>query len=672
VLADAGRAALVLALAASVYAAGAFAVSAQCGDGRVLASARNALYASFVLSLLAAYAMILLLVGHDFSVAYVARNNSTTTPLFYSIISLWAALEGSILFWGLLLTGFSSLVIYRYRDRHPTLMPWVGATLALIAVFFFVVMVVPGNPFERLEPAPSEGPGPNALLQNHPLMGLHPPLLYLGYVGLSVPFAFAIAALVTRQTDVAWLSLVRRWTLVPWTLLTLGIIAGGWWSYEVLGWGGYWGWDPVENASLMPWLTATAFVHSSMVAERRRTLRIWSLVLIIATFELTLLGTFLTRSGVIFSVHSFTQSAIGAFFLAAIAISLSAALLLLVWRWPAIRDEGPPGATISRESAFLFNNLLFVVFTVTVLFGTLLPLGVEALSGERISVGAPWFNRVTIPIAVGLLVLMGIGPALPWGAASWTTLRRRFGVASVVGLLGAVSAWLVGMREPMAAVVAGGAIFVLAVLADELARGARSRARQRREALPVATWRLATRNRRRYGGYLVHVGVLVIAVAIAVSQALASEATVTLRPGQDALVAGYQLTYERLVSEPLADNPSVRETRAEVAYDGRSSGRLAPALRVYPSASQAIGTPAVATRLDHDLYLVLLAYDGPSGEVTLGVYVNPGVVWIWTGGGIIGAGAVFAMWPDRRRERLFGRASQPTPPPAEGERQTAW
>ena len=318
--------------------------------------------------------MVVSLLTHDFSVQYVVRNNATTTPPFYSFISLWAALEGSILFWTLLATGWAALVLWRFRDRLPALMPWVGATLALVAAFFFAVMIWPGDPFVRTTPIAAQGSGPNALLQNHPFMGLHPPLLYLGYTGMAIPFAFGMAALVSRRTDEAWLGIVRRWTLVPWIFLTAGIVAGAWWSYEVLGWGGYWAWDPVENAALLPWLTATAFIHSSMVAERRGTLRVWTHALVIATFVLTLVGTFLTRSGVVQSVHSFTASGIGPWFAGAILLTLAGALGLLVWRLPALGDTRPPGRAISREGAFLFNNVLFLGVTFAVLFGTLYPV----------------------------------------------------------------------------------------------------------------------------------------------------------------------------------------------------------------------------------------------------------------------------------------------------------
>ena len=617
-------------------------------DERVLAAARNAIYATFGLALVASIAMVVSLLTHDFSVSYVARHNSTTTPPFYSVISLWAALEGSILFWGLLLAGYSSLVIYRHRARHRALMPWVGATLAVIGAFFFLVMALPGNPFARVTPVAAEGPGPNALLQNHPFMGLHPPLLYLGYVGLAVPFAFCVAALVTGRTDDGWLAAVRRWTLVPWLFLSLGIVAGAWWSYEVLGWGGYWAWDPVENAALLPWLTATAFLHSSMVAERRGALRIWNAALIIATFQLTLLGTFLTRSGVVASVHSFTQSLIGPFFAAAILVSVTVSLGLLLWRLPSLRDEGTRAAAVSRESAFLFNNVLFLGLTFAVLFGTLLPLGVQVFGGGTISVGAPWFNRVGLPVIAALLFLMGVGPALPWGRASVRTLRDRFVVPLATGIGAVAVALVLGLTSPPALVTIGLAGFAATVVLDEFVRGVRVRSRHRSELPPLAAWRLATRNRRRYGGYAVHLGVVVMAIGVAVSSAASRDTTVVLGEGDSASIGGYTVTVERLVVEPMPANPAVIEARGEVTFAGRATGRASPALRHYPNSQQPIATPAVHTTLTEDLYLTLLSYDEATREVGLQVFVKPLVAWIWVGGGIVGLGGGFAAWPERR------------------------
>jgi len=659
-----GHVAVLVGLALTVYAAAAFLLAARSADARVAASARRAVIGSFVVTLVACVAMVVSLLAHDFSVLYIAENNATTTPPFISAISLWAALEGSILFWALMATGWASLVVWRYRDRHQHLMPWVGATLAAVNAFFFAVMTWPGNPFTRTTPVAAEGLGPNALLQNHPLMALHPPLLYLGYTGLAVPFGFAVAALVTRRLDEEWLRIVRRWTLAPWAFLTLGITVGGWWSYEVLGWGGYWAWDPVENAALLPWLTATAFVHSAMVAERRGGLKIWTLALVVATFVLTLVGTFLTRSGVIASVHAFTQSAIGPWFLVAILLALGAGLTLLVWRLPDLAGGGRPSRLVSRESAFLFNNVLFLGLTFAVLFGTLLPLFVQATSGATISVGTPWFNSVTVPLFAALLFLMGVGPALPWGRASWSTVRDRFSLPIIAAVPVIAAALALGLRSPGPVATLGLAVFVAVILGAEVVRGARARSHHRGEGALTATWRLVTRNRRRYGGYAVHLGVLVMAVAVAVSSGLAVDRTVTLEPGETATIGAYRVTHGRLVVEPLADDARVVETRAEVSFAGPQSGSLRPALRDYPNATSAIATPAVASSLGEDLYVTLLAADPTSGTVTLRLFINPLVAWIWIGGMVVGLGAAFAMWPERRARAVTAETAQPAPAPS--------
>jgi cytochrome c-type biogenesis protein CcmF len=480
-------------------------------------------------------------------------------------------------------------------------------------------------------------------------MALHPPLLYLGYTGMAVPFAFGAAALIPRRLDEEWLRIVRRWTLVPWIFLTLGITAGAWWSYEVLGWGGYWAWDPVENAALLPWLTATAFVHSAMVAERRGGLRIWASALVIATFTLTLVGTFLTRSGVVASVHSFTQSAIGPWFLGAILLALTLSLGLLIWRLPELIGGGRPSGLLSRESAFLLNNVLFLGLTFAVLFGTLLPLLVAATSGDTISVGAPWFNTVNAPIFIALLFLMGVGPALPWGEASWTTLRDRFAVPTILAVAVVAVGLVLGLRNAAALVTLGLAVLVGTIMIDEVIRGARARSRGRGEDPLTATWRLTTRNRRRYGGYAVHVGVLVMAMAVAISSGLATDVTVTIAPGETARIGAYEIRHERLVVEPLADDARVIETRAELSYTGPQTGSLHTALRDYPNSPTAIATPAVRTSLGEDLYVTLLASDPTTQAVSLHLFVNPLVVWIWIGGGIVGIGSTFAIWPECRR-----------------------
>ena len=653
-LASIGHAAVILGLAVSLFAAVSSVLAARSGDIGLAVVGRRSTYVACALSALACGTMVVALLSHDFSILYVARNNATTTPPFYSFISLWASLAGSILFWTLLLTGWASVLLYRYRSAHRALMPWAAATLALVATFFFAVMTWPADPFVSVTPVGPEGNGPNALLQNHPFMGLHPPLLYLGYTGLAIPFGLTVAALVTRRLDGEWLSLVRRWTLVPWIFLTAGIVAGAWWSYEVLGWGGYWAWDPVENAALLPWLTATAFIHSAMVAERGRSLRTWTVILVVTTFVLTLLGTFLTRSGVIESVHSFTQSAIGAWFLAGVLAALVVGASLVVWRLADLAGSGPPPALVSRESAFLLNNLVFAALAFAVLFGTLYPLVAEALSGERLSVGAPWFNRASAPFFAALLFLAGVGPALPWGAASWATVRERFVLPAGVGLGATAVGALVGLREAAPLLTVGLAGFSATALVREVTRAARGRSRSTGAGGIQSVWGIATRNRRRYGGYLAHLGVLVAAVAVAISASGSVEATAVLSPGQSTNLGGYTVTHRALIQEPLAADPRVFETRAQIDVTGPQAGTVSPALRDYPNSVAAIATPTVMTAVGEDFYVTLLAYDPESGAVTLRLLVNPLVAWIWVGGGVVVFGAGFAIWPGRR-------ASAPAP-----------
>ena len=388
-----------LALAAYGMAAAWWGVRARRAE--LVASARVAAYAIFGLMLLANLAMVYALVTHDFSISYVAQVGSRSTPVLFTVISLWGALEGSILFWGLVLASFTAGVAFLHRHRDNDLFPVALGTMLGVGVFFYLLLMGPANPFQAVFPVPADGPGPNPLLQNHYLMAVHPPLLYLGYVGMTVPFAFAVAALATHQTDDRWLRLTRRWTITAWGFLTLAIIAGMWWSYEVLGWGGYWAWDPVENASFMPWLTATAFLHSMMMQERRGMLKVWNVSLIISTFVLTILGTFLTRSGILSSVHAFAEGPIGYWFLAFIAIVLLGSLALVAGRSGDLHSDGRLDSPASRETAFLLNNLVFAAFTFTVLLGTLFPLVAEAARGVRVTVGEPFFNRMAVPAMVG-------------------------------------------------------------------------------------------------------------------------------------------------------------------------------------------------------------------------------------------------------------------------------
>lgn len=590
------------------------------------------------------------LVNHDFSVKYVADVGSRQTPLYYTIISLWSALEGSILFWGFILAGYTAAFVIIHRGRYATITPFVIGTLLAISAFFLFVTAGPGDPFVYLAHPPADGPGPNPLLQNHPMMGLHPPLLYLGYVGLSAPFAIAFGSLLARQTGPAVLGLIRRWALVSWVFVTLGLVAGMWWSYEVLGWGGYWSWDPVENAVLMPWLVTTAFLHSLQVQERRQMLKTWTLSLIVSAFLLSILGTFLTRSGVLNSVHSFTQSAIGPFFLGFLGVVMAVSVGLVVLRRRELAAPGTLDALASRETAFLLNNLLLVALTFTILLGTLFPLIAEAVTGQRLSVGAPYFDRIAVPIAVALLFLMGLGPLLPWGTSRIEeTVSRLFGPAvGAVAVLAVLT--LTGVRGAGALAVFGLAGFVATATLGTFLRDLRSRQRATREPWYIAIPLLTRGNPRRYAGYLAHVGLLFIVVGIAASQTYSTSSERTLRSGQTMRLNGYRLTLAA-VQRQRQSNRTVVRAIVNVGQGNRILGSMAPSVNYYPTAIDPIITPAVHMAASQDLYLVVRAISHPRGgpSVTLQAYTKPLVSWIWLGGAVVGMGAIMALMPRRRR-----------------------
>ncbi|HEX7118748.1 MAG TPA: heme lyase CcmF/NrfE family subunit [Longimicrobiales bacterium] len=656
---------VAVALALSVYGAVAAVVGVRRRRPELVESAKMAVYVNFALLAVANLAMVYALVTHDFSVSYVAQVGSRSTPLHITIISLWSSLEGSILFWGFVLAAYSAAAVWHQRNRPGALVPYATATLLAIGAFFYLLLVGPANPFGRVWPVPADGPGPNPLLQNHILMAVHPPLLYLGYVGMSVPFAFAVGALLSGRLDATWIKLTRRWTITAWMFLSLAIVAGMWWSYEVLGWAGYWAWDPVENASFMPWLTATAFLHSVMVQERRDMLKVWNLSLIMATFLLTILGTFLTRSGIVASVHAFTQGTIGYYFVAFIALGLVFSLVLLTGRGAALRSEGHLDSVASRETVFLFNNLLLTAFTFTVLLGTLYPIVAEALRGVRVSVGAPFFNEMTVPLCVALLFLMGVGPALPWRRAEPELLRRKFLVPLAALLIVAGAAVGLGVREPYSVLAFAFAAFMLASTVGEFAIGVRARMRAHGEFPLVALGRLIGANRRRYGGYIAHLGVVSLAVGIAASSTFRVERDATLRQGERLAMAGYEIRFDELWAQ---NEPHRFVVGADLTIfrDGAEIGALAPRLNFYGDRDEPITTPAVRSRPHEDLYINLMAFQRDGSSATLQVVVEPMIFWIWLGGGIIGLGALVALWPQRRRRTQAPAATPSTAPAGQG------
>ena len=631
-------------------------------------AAYAAVYTNFGLATLSTLAMVYALVTHDFSVSYVAQVGSRATPTFYTIISLWSSLEGSILFWIWVLATYSAAVVWINRRRPGALVPYSAATLLAVGMFFYILLVFPANPFRPVWPVPADGPGPNPLLQNHILMGVHPPLLYLGYVGLTVPFSFAIGAMLSGEVRTSdWMKITRRWTLASWAFLTAAIIAGMWWSYEVLGWGGYWAWDPVENASFMPWLTATAFLHSVMVQERRGMLKLWNVNLVVGTFLLTILGTFLTRSGVIQSVHAFTQGTIGYYFLAFMALIVIVAFALVAGNSEALRgDTGRLDSAKSRETVFLLNNLLLTAFTFTVMLGTLFPLVAEAARGVKVSVGAPFFNKMTIPICVGLLFLMGVGPALPWRRASNDVLKRQLLPPAIVSVIVAVLAVAIGTKDPYAVLTFAFGAFALTANLREYGTGIAARMRSHGEAFHVALARLVAANRRRYGGYLAHIGIVAVAVAIAASATFKIEREATLKPGETLSVGGHTVRLNQVWGreEP---HRAVIGANVSVIRDGREVGQMDPRMNLYPTQEQPVPTPAVRSRPSGDLYINLMAFANDGSNATLRVIVEPLVPWIWAGGGIICLGALISLWPTtRRRAYAVETEREPVAAPSPG------
>lgn len=604
-------------------------------------------------ALVSVAAMEWALLTHDFTIKYVAENNARSTPTLFTITGLWAALEGSILLWALILAGYLSFTAYRFRHRLAD--PMVGWALIVgltVSAFFFLFMAVAANPFTLVSGlAPLDGRGPNPLLQNHPLMAFHPPMLYLGYVGFTIPFSFAMAALITGRFGEGWLADTRRTTLVAWGFLTVGIILGAWWSYEVLGWGGYWGWDPVENASLLPWITGTAFIHSVMVQERRGMLRVWNLSLVIATFALTILGTFLTRSGVVTSVHAFSQSSIGPWLLVFLFIVMASGIGLIAWRADALHAPGRIDSPVSREAAFLANNVLFAGLAFVVLLGTVFPLLAEAVRGSTLSVGAPYFDRMTTPLGLMLLFLMALAPALPWRATSGEVLQNRLLVPAYVGALTMVFTLVVWTRDWATVLGFGLAAFTVAAVVRVTFVAVRARRRADAVGWFRALGRTVAGNPRRYGGLVVHLGVVAIAVALAASGSFGTKRQVRLSPGQTVAVGGYEVTFVKVRTRANAQRSSVSVDLA-ITRDGDRLGTYSPAISSYRNANQGIGTPSVRTGVFEDLYLTLVNSRSGRGRVTVGIQVQSMTVWIWIGGGLMAVGTIIALTPQARRRRV--------------------
>src|SRR6478672_1486235 len=658
-----GHGALLIALPFIALGIVSVPVAVKRGRRDWLELAYGSVYANFALMTAAALAMITALVTHDFSVSYVAQVGSRETPLFYTIVSLWGALEGSILFWAWVLSFYGMLVVAINKSRSGNLVPYAAMTLLAISLFFAILLIGPANPFQNVSPVPGNGPGPNPLLQNHILMAVHPPLLYLGYVGMSVPFAFAVGAVLSGEAEHNdWIKVTRTWTMASWGFLSAAIIAGMWWSYEVLGWGGYWAWDPVENASFLPWLTATAFLHSAMVQERRSMLRLWNINLVVGTFVLTILGTFLTRSGIISSVHAFTTGTIGYYFLAFIALVLIANLILVAGTSDKLRTTGHLDSAASRETVFLLNNLFLTAFMFTVLVGTLFPLVAEAIRGVKVSVGGPFFDRMTLPMIAALLFLMGVGPALPWKSASRDEMRAKLLPPIAGAAVLAVIAIVIGIRNFYGLLAFAFVGYSAAANLREFWIGAAARRNAHGESWPTALTRLVTGNRRRYGGYVAHLGVFLIALGVTASSSLRKENEATLRPGETLSVAGQTVRLRQVWGREEPQRSVVGATM-EVLDGTRVVGTMEPRMNFYPMSQQPVPTPDVRSGPLGDLYLNLMAVRPDGSTATVKAISEPLVPWIWFGGGVVVLGAVLGAWPSSRRRAVAATIVSAPPRP---------
>ena len=653
-----GRAALLVTLGLSLYALVAGVAAAHLGRRRLARSAQNALVASFFTTAVAAAVLLSALLRNDFSFTYVARSTSEALPTAYTISAFWGGQEGSLLLWLLFLTAFGAAAVSLNRRWAKDLTVWVVPVFGAVATFFAFLVVAVASPFTT-QVAPADGVGMTPSLQN-PYMLAHPPLLYLGYVGLTVPFAFAIGALLSGKLDERWLVATRRWTLFAWAALGIGQLLGSHWAYVEVGWGGYYAWDPVENAALMPWLAATAFLHSVMIQERRGMLKVWNVLLVLLAFSLSLFGTFLTRSGVVNSIHSFTQSSIGPWFLAFIAVVVGVSLALVFWRLPRLRSPTKLESPVSREAAFLYNNLLLLALCLAIFWGVVYPLVSEALRGEAVVLGRSYYDFFLRAFGLPLLLLMGIGPLIAWRRASLTSLATTFRWPTIVALVTGVVLLVLGAGSSVPGLVAYTfSAFVLATIAMEFARGTRAR-----KALGSTTWlgafgSLVSRNRRRYGGYVVHASIVMLAIGVAGSSAFDSVAEAKLARDESMRVGAYTLTYRSLAERQVSNATEIRAT-LDVRRGGKDLGTLQAGKNAYTVEEQV--SNEVGIRSDkltgEDLFVIAEQIDA-DGSVYFRVFVKPLVNLIWLAGLVFLLGSVITLWPDRREQRrLVTRASE--------------
>ena len=644
-----GSLAILLAFCVSIYAATASVVGRIKRKPFLIVSGGRAVYSVWLLVTLASGILVYSLLTGDFRFSYVAEHSNRTMPILYKFAAWWGGQEGSLLFWSFLLSTYASAVVFTNRRRHRDIMPWVVGVLASVQTFFLILNNFIANPFrmlavDKLITSVPDGQGLSPLLQ-YPAMAIHPPMLYLGYVGFSVPFAFAIGSLITRAPGDAWIQTTRRWTLVTWLFQSTGVMLGMAWAYHVLGWGGYWGWDPVENASVLPWLAGTAFLHSVMMQEKKGMMKVWNMVLISTTFFLCILGTFLTRSGVVQSVHAFARSEIGKYFVVFMALGIAATIYLILDRLDYLKSEAELESVVSRESSFLFNNLILLASCFAVLWGTLFPVISEAVSGDKISLDADWYNRLMVPIGLFLLLLTGVGPLFAWRRTSIESLRRNFQIPGIASLVLVGALYALGVRHVYALISFGFCLFVALTVLMEFFKGARSIAAKAGMNLLRATVELTHRNTRRYGGYLVHMGIVLMFIGFT-GHAFNQAETRELNLGDSMQVGAYTL---KMVDLQMGDTPVYQWHRAtmQVSKGGAVLGTLEPEKRFYIASKQGTSEVGIRVRPNEDLYLNFGGMSDDNKRAIIQAYVFPLVSWIWIGGLVLIGGTFVCLVPSK-------------------------
>ncbi len=654
---DLGVISLALALGFAAYTLLAALLGGVRQLPRLVVSAKRGVLAVAFFMLLSSVALVISFLSHDFGVAYVASQSSRSMPWYFVTAAVYSGQEGSLLYWAMMLAIFSSIFVFTSRRAPAALVPYVLATLMGIEIFFVLMLTTVSSPFVRLAHAPADGVGLNPLLRD-PGMLIHPPTLLMGFMSFSLPFAFAVAALVTGKLDSEWLRSIRRWSLAAWSIQTAGLLLGAWWSYHVLGWGGYWAWDPVENAAFLPWLTTTAFLHSTMVQERRGMLKVWNLGLVMASFALSIFGTFEVRSGLISSVHSFAYSAIGGYFLVFLCVIILFSLGLFVFRLPKLRPEQEFDSLISREGSFLLNNFLLLGITFATLWGTLFPLISRSFGHQSETVGAPFYNQVNGPIFAVLIVAMGVGPLLAWRHTASHTLWRNLLTPAIVAAACALILPLVGIRDIAANIGFTVCTFTTMAILYELWRGMRVR-HSHGEPYPVALVLLIQRYRRRYGGYIVHLGLICVAIGVIGSHVFQQEHDASLKPGQSITLGDYKLVYFGNTDTTYPD-VEIIAAQLQVWKNGQLQEYIYPARQFYPHFQNEPASQISITNENlTDLYVFLADWQG-AGQASLRVFLNPLVPLIWCGGLLMLFGGIICWWPERRRRSSYTRAPSST------------